>query len=788
MMLKSSFCKQVLQICKRNLWAITLSILGFCLCLPLPVAIIAQQYYSQINNYQMLTSAELADRGQTLSYLMTRAHDGTTEDLAIILGSMNIGVRVGIIIMAFLLGVALFRYLHDQRQVDLHHALPIKREQLFATRFTAGVVMVLPILWAIRLITLLIIALLGFVGTDTLTLFAWSFITDTVFFLLIFSFVAICTLITGNTIITVLLSLWAMFFVPIITGLSGYFIEQYLITYRGFTALSAWLMTRLSPVIQYCMMGYTANHTVDSMRFVEATGLGMLCIVFFLVAGVHIVLAVMLFRKRKSETSGQSVAFDWCKFPIKLSLCIVAGLCGWMLFQSIGYGSAWAVFGLVLCTAIVHAVSEIIIQHDFKALFSKKLHFGVIVAVMLGGIFSLQAGSTVIDAHIPSASSLKGVMLDANRGDTIGEANSIDWNLDTALTDPANIDIVMQLAQMGVAQYTSASTVDAVPAVSVAESTVPSTVETPIEIPSIRLEITFVPKFGLPSVRIFYIDRTAEVDDLITQLRISEAYQKIANPIVSTTDIPAQSKDMYIAVRTADVPYGDRSLATITGVAVEQILESLQQDMLSLTMEQRKNDVPLMRLDFGYTSNGGTWLSDVGIYPTFHQTIALIAAETGVLPASLNPEQVESMIVYYNPDSTGNWASVSAIERSLRDYTDMLQANDSEFVTAYALTDDIALPEDPAELQKFMEAYGYTDEMTAWMQADPITITDQTEIAQLLDGALTENMIDATDIAFQQDEQAACISVAAVLTNGDMLQLYYPNGKYPAAVLAPYID
>lgn len=121
MMSKSLSFKLVLDEARRNLWALALSVLGFLFAGPLPLVIYIQEGLSGAAEFGKT-------REEALQELLGRVPN--------CLG--NIFSRLGLMLMAVLCGIALFRFLHDRRQVDFYHALPIRRESLYAVKFAAG--------------------------------------------------------------------------------------------------------------------------------------------------------------------------------------------------------------------------------------------------------------------------------------------------------------------------------------------------------------------------------------------------------------------------------------------------------------------------------------------------------------------------------------------------------------------------------------------------------------------------------------------------------------------------
>lgn len=756
---KNFFCKQVLHIMQQNLWALALSVLGFIFCLPLPMGMMLQQYYGNLERYSNDMQPEMAQQ-------MAQSSAG---DFAFILGSTNMLVRVGVVIMALLLGVSLFRYLHDQRQIDLHHALPVRRHMLFLSRYVAGAMLTLPVLWLMRLFTVCI-AYAGGVG-DMVPLadVAFSLVSDSVFFLVIFGICALCTVLTGNTPVAVVLSLWYLLCVPAFVLLWEGLGTCFLSTTRMVSITGAYLITRMSPLIQYFALGCCEGNTIsDSYAYdvaeVQYESMAQLMMMFAIVAILHIVAAVLLFRRRKSESAGQSIAFEWCKLPLKITLVVAAAFAGFLAFYALLENFAWGVFGLFFVGAIMHCFLEIVIQRDFKAIFSKKREMICILLPSLLLIVGMQTDIYGYDSYIPSASNLKGVSVRSYSGGEIGTANDMSSYSTTFMHDAENIENVIKLAEIGVKNAESLSYDGAYNSV----------------------YVTYERNFGLPVQRVYRIPSDENSTAILEQIRTSEEYQ-LQNDGLQLLDLEELAQenlqDTRLEIRTAATAYGDAAVAYLQGDEMLEALETLQNEALLLPYDQRTDEIPVMRVDLirsekdGYSANTTTLLRNEGVYASYSNTLALIVAETGVLPQSLTSADVQYIEIYTVDDAENIYL--------VEDIHGMQEEVASEYA-AILSEEGISEAELEAEVKALAEYYGYFY-LDAYIGQDCVKITTNDDLNALLQDALTSDMTRATDSAFTQDAQAAGYSIAAVRNNGEYVQLYYPKGDFPAEIIAKYV-
>ena len=104
---------------RRSLWAISLCTLAFFFMLTVPTIMGVQQ-------------------GLERRKLDPQAMESIYSMLSTIVGRHNVFVTLATVAMAVLLAAVSFRYMHNKKQVDFYHSLPIRRPWLFLANFLAG--------------------------------------------------------------------------------------------------------------------------------------------------------------------------------------------------------------------------------------------------------------------------------------------------------------------------------------------------------------------------------------------------------------------------------------------------------------------------------------------------------------------------------------------------------------------------------------------------------------------------------------------------------------------------
>ena len=730
---RSSFFKEVRSELRRSLWAPVLSLIGFLFCLPLPCAILIQGYYADISGYDLKNTVEteyLADLFKSVQ-----------SDMAVWLGRGNVLVPIGIFIMATLCGVALFRYLHDRRQVDLFHALPVSRTHLFAVRYVTGVAAVLPVYVILHLVTVAAVQVAGFGGMLSAGAVAGTIARNILFFLCLYAVAILCTVLTGNTIITVALGLWVTFFIPAFVGL---FIGLENLFYRTFydpSMAQNQLLLYGSPLLTYfvqCgqdLFGSVENSAVWS----PATVLAVYTVLTVLLTA----LCVALFRIRRSERAGAAMAFEGIKLPVKAVICVILGLAGFFFFHYV-INPFWGWFGLVVFLALGHMVVEVIYHFDFRKAFAHLPHLAVLLVLTVGLVLGIQFDVTGFDRYRPDESEIASVQMNIWSNDRAGSLGK-----DTGLTDPEVIHNVMALVDdaiycvneradyyVGGSQYTN--------------------------------YVDFVIEYELTNgrhVRRSYEFETGDpaISDRINEIIYSEDFVRTYSDLQNLKPENWKPGENSVHIRTAAVPDGGTASGIVFDDAqVVELIRALQAAEMTRTVEQRKQEAPVLRIDLRYTpiaEGRESWQRNLDYLPVYEsdtEVLALIREYADVQPVTLTAADVQQVeVTRYRTSHDGEAEAVEYIE---------------------------PMPAAMAE-QK------YDWDISGERQVDTVLIDDPAVIEVLLKNGVPDAMESAASSLFAldpvMDEKAVYDDSFSVRIRlgSDWTNLYYADGKAPLDTL-----
>lgn len=600
----------------RTLWAFVLALIGFLLTISLPIIIVLQNALSQ----QTLTAQNYAS---------------VLSQIQFVLGADNFAVKIVIILLAVVCGIALFRYLHVHQQADFYHSLPVSRQILFAVNFTTGIFAVVPAYLLAVLITG-IITLTGGYGIQFFTLGAFcAGIMHLVFFLLIYAFATLCAIVCGNTIVSILLWLWTMFSACIALVMFQALESMFYVTHvSGYSIISA-LSTRLSPVIQYfCMNSSLANNGYQTIGFSQCSNTNFLTLIgIYCLAAVFIIcLSLRLFVRRKSERAGASIAFGGIKAPLKFwCVAIIAIISGFFL-QAMANNYLWFALGIVLGGALTHCLMEMIYALDFHAALRNWKSFLVFIALFGIALGGMHADILGYNQYVPKQDAVRAVSVDA-WGDITLSSNSVNNQTAINLQTPENIAAAVKLGELGVSTLNS-------------------------EQMQSNRSITVYYKLhsGRVVARTYAISAIIDGQDIskpyLQQIMFSEEYIRAQN-ILFHVD-PAKdtlSLTLYPA-------YDDNQFTHIENKAqIQEIVRTLRTELLQLHPEDIAQQVPYMRLHVNILEQSGNteyFMSDLPIYKNYTQTLALIAQYTDVALPTSAIESIASVIISQQDLTSGD--------------------------------------------------------------------------------------------------------------------------------------
>ena len=386
---KSWFFNGMTEEIKRRLWAAALSVLVFFFSLPVVMVYLTTVEYSGGD----WTRQFGADAIKYLSY-----DNGWLVFLMAVL--------------AALLGISGFAYLHSRRKVDFYHSLPIRREKLFAVQYVTGaLIAAVPYLF-FAVVSAAVAAVNGAPAGEVFStaLEGWAFLMLS--FMILYTTAVIAVMMTGNTVVSVLGFLVFCACIPLFLGLWQSLAEICLDTFCDTNMMADWV-PRTSPFAFYIS---GLNGDLSAGKIISRLA----------VWGILLLIALFLHKKRPSEAAGKAMAFSASQPVIRILLVTECSVAGLLFFWTLGNGLGWAVFGLLAGGVISHCVIEIIYHFDFKKLFSHRLQMGLSMALAFGFFALFYWDLTGYDAWIPDEGRLESAAVYAGNVDSWVDVGSFE--------------------------------------------------------------------------------------------------------------------------------------------------------------------------------------------------------------------------------------------------------------------------------------------------------------------------------------------------------------------------
>ena len=310
---------------------------------------------------------------------------------------LNTGVRGGVfisLVFGLFFAMLAFSHLTQSRATNGFHALPVRRETIFLTAYLTGLFC--------QLSTILVTFLLGAAVSAPLHLSFWSVtgaamgsaMLEAVFF---YSFAALCMMMTGQILAAPVFYFVGNILVPGMEYLLRNFAGNFLYGYSGHTDVALGFLS--PPLYMYPEVGIASIETCESdSYYVTAYALehrSFMILAAYALAGLVIALiALLLYRTRKSEMTGSTVAFPWAVpvFKYGVAFCTAVSLGQFLyyfLFGQYRSGSNDSLPGTILCMAaaglVGYFVAEMLIRKSFRVFRTALVLLGVAMSFDLTG-------------------------------------------------------------------------------------------------------------------------------------------------------------------------------------------------------------------------------------------------------------------------------------------------------------------------------------------------------------------------------------------------------------------
>lgn len=606
---RNLLCRLMREDIKRRLWAIAISMISFLFVLPVYIATSLEQEIKMFKPGQTI-----GDRHEILSKVAIRC-----------LGINNVPLWLLTILVAVICGISGFYYLQSKKKVDFYHSIPVKRESLFASSYIVGI--------AIYVVPYLISLAIGFVIAGANGAFqsdvwieAWkTFGINLLSYCITYTVVIIAVLLTGQLIVSILAC--GVFFVygPMVWMLMRDLGSMYFDTYYNKLGIDS-IFFRCSPLGAYYNIIQSAHEGT-----LEVTSV----LIYLVIAIALVLLAVFLYRKRKSEAAGKAISYKVLQPYIKTAVSVPIGLLSGLIFTSFidSESSFWLVFGMVSGYLLCSCLMEIIYHFDFKAAFKSRIQL-LIGAVLMFAIFSTYKWDLLqYDQYIPSKDKVESMAI---------SIDGIDANIDYRVihNDKNETGISYMSEEEYVSQYMYLE--DKNLAYEIAKQSAKNNKISEDDISEADDKYTqIVVLYRLKSGREVYRKYNMEIEsnfDLLNQLYQTKEYKEGAFPLYRWKEVMEVS--CHNEFQNLDI--------TLSREERVQLLSIYLDELTKLSLEDVREEAPIATITFGYNDGGLRTYYSAEVYPSFTNTIAFLTEHGFDFSKTYNLDNIVELNIYYS--------------------------------------------------------------------------------------------------------------------------------------------
>ena len=354
----------------------------------------------------------------------------------------------GVLMSAFfaiLAAMAVWSYLYNHRSVSLMHTLPIRREGLFLTNYLSGLAFFVGPNLVIFLLTGLGEASYGVLNVTALVSWLVSMTLLEVFF---FSFATFCAVFTGHLLCLPVFYGVLNFLVVGMLWLVDMALSRFVFGYTGVTSawnVAQWLTPVWKLIDELYVSGRWGTPWLENMGYI---------IVYAFLGLVMAAVALLIYRRRELERSGDVVAVSWVRpiFQYGVGFCVALafGSLLFSIFRGALPDTAWTLlFFLLMCGTVGFFAARMLLEKSFRV-FRKKTWglCGCLLAALVILVCVMEFDLTGFERRVPRANQVASVSIS---GVNSAPRDSANW-LHMSTTDPAVIEQIVALHQAVVDQ------------------------------------------------------------------------------------------------------------------------------------------------------------------------------------------------------------------------------------------------------------------------------------------------------------------------------------------------
>ncbi len=329
------------------------------------------------------------------------------EEYARTVGLGHIENTFVILCAGILCALAAFAYIHSQTKQDFYHSLALRRENLFGSKYVSSVLsFVFP-----YVISQLLVILVGlFYQAVTLKVvleILLASVQGILFFLCSYAMTLVAMMLTGNFLTTVLGIGMFGAYLPIMRLIVVSFQEVFWNTsITDYADSTFYVQMKWTSPWAWCMYATGRKHSGTIGATGQVPGIGDLC-QLVAIAAVLTLIALALYRVRKTEAGGRALAFSPLEPVIKILVMVpvslVAGLIANQLMESVAFELLFILlFGALSCMVI-----EFIYRVDIRQVLAHKWQFAIGAVIACAIFFAFRFDVSGFNSYLPAAEDLE---------------------------------------------------------------------------------------------------------------------------------------------------------------------------------------------------------------------------------------------------------------------------------------------------------------------------------------------------------------------------------------------
>ncbi|MDO5408989.1 MAG: DUF6449 domain-containing protein [Lachnospiraceae bacterium] len=539
-------------------------------------------------------------------------------------------LMVLIFVSGVFMAIVEFSYLFRRDKVDFYFSLPIGRSMQFFYRFLTGF-----LLFAIPYLIMYGISILVAIAHGALIEgyvreLAVMAVMYLLFYWVIYSVSVMAIQFAGSFLSGIVLIVIIHFAGPFLCFILNSCQSTY---FRTFVDTGKPLLFGQGSIITIC---HKVLAEFSDMGFFFSRSIGILIVTAVLIP----VAAYMLFWKRPAEKSGYGLAFPIVGPFIGFLMVAGVGMTAGLFLAELSFNNSdfWLYCGVVIGCVVMHVITQMILNMNFRAFFGHKLLLlsGTAAALLVISIFRFDLLG--FDSFLPKADQLSsvGVSFDeleyyrSHVKEYTKEAYEARFKPDRvySIVYGEESDKYRVLKDMNISNVG--------PVLEIVSRSIKDKTWKPYKG---NMTVCYRLKNGTCVYRSYYTSVLKEKES-VSDIFDTEGYKGLLYPILTRGE-----DDSSVWISRIGNYYGEQKKLDLTDVQYTSLLRTYKRELKDLHLETLCTEEPLLNLEF--TVSQDDYFNAYPVYPSFKHTLTLLKGYGYEFkPVS---EQIYKVQVAYNP-------------------------------------------------------------------------------------------------------------------------------------------